>query len=251
MKKTWQVFSLLVKNLGSHLLELTLTTRLNLRKRFPVRDNVFESLNPWEIPVIVINLKKRRDRLDQVKVELGKIGFLNVFILEAIDGRVRFPQLLSGHASNLGCTLSHLEAFEGYPQNGIPVAICEDDNQFLGSRESLSCLIREFLDTNSQDVLGVSVRVRGRKIEASQNMNMVGWALAPAFYIVKPRARNHVVKALKKSAKLLKKQRRGGPFDQVWRWPQRFHLNFVVPKERVARQRESFSDIQGKYFLGT
>lgn len=251
VKKTWQVYSCSMRSLGSQLIEFTLQTRLNLRKLFPARGNVFESLNPFEIPVVVINLKKRRDRLDQVMIELEKVGFHNVLILEAIDGRASFPHLLPGHASNLGCTLSHLKAIESYFEDDIPVAICEDDNQFLGSRESISTLVREFLDSNSQDVLGLSVRVRGRKIEASEKMNMVGWALAPAFYILKPRAKNHLLKALRRSAVLLKNQKRGGPFDQVWRWPQRFHLNFVVPKERVARQRESFSDIQGKYFSGT
>ena len=75
--------------------------------------------------------------------------------------------------------------------------------------------------------------------------------MAPAFYIVKPRARKGLLSAYRKSVNLLSSRRRGGPFDQVWKSTQRYRLMFVTPTQRVARQKESHSDIQGKYFEGT
>lgn len=251
MKQVWRFLLGFSAQCGNQFVTLTLLSRVRWRRLFSSPDNSYQSVSPLELPVVVINLKKRMDRRRQVEAELERIGFVNVTFLDAVDGKATFPSLLPGHAANLGCTLSHLHAVEAHVLGGIPVAICEDDNQFLGSQDSIISLFKEFLMTPSQDALGLSVRVRGPKIGVSENLDVVGWALAPAFYVLKPRAMGPVIKALRKSAIRLGGQRRGGPFDQVWRWTQRFRVIFVVPKERVARQRESFSDIQGKHFGGT
>jgi hypothetical protein len=75
--------------------------------------------------------------------------------------------------------------------------------------------------------------------------------MAPAFYIAKPRARVALLWAYRESVRRLSRQLRKGPFDQVWQSVQRYRLMFITPVARVARQKESYSDIQDKFFAGT
>jgi hypothetical protein len=88
-------------------------------------------------------------------------------------------------------------------------------------------------------------------VKASKEFSAVGWAMAPAFYIAKPRARAALLGAYRESIRRLSRQLRNGPFDQVWKGIQRYRLVFVTPVARVARQKESHSDIQDKFFQGT
>lgn len=237
--------------IGDQILAVLLATRLILRRLLSSSRNSFPTINPASIPVCVINLKKRPDRLGEVVSNLKEAGFTDIRVCEAIDGPERYPNLVRGHAANLGCTLSHKSALWGNLGTDSPVAICEDDNQFLASPEDIHSLLRKFLDSKEFDVMGLSVRVRGRKVPAGNDLSVVSWALAPAFYVVKPRAKRALMRAYTASARRLERQRRRGPFDQVWRFTQRVSTMFVVPNDRVARQRESFSDIQGQFFSGT
>jgi hypothetical protein len=199
----------------------------------------------------VINLKKRPDRLRDVRANLKKMSFSDVRVIDAVDGPSIYPHLLRGHAANLGCTESHLQAIKDNLRAGQPVAVCEDDNEFLASKAEVHRLIADFLHSPEYDVLCVSSRVRGPKVAASKDLNVVSWSMAPAFYIAKPRARVALLGAYRESIRRLSRQIRNGPFDQVWRGTQLYQLIFVTPVERVARQKESFSDIQDKFFQGT
>lgn len=228
-----------------------LSARLWLRRRFPDAANVFLATSPADIPVFVINLQKRPDRLKDVRANLKKTGFTDIRVVEALDGPLTYPHLVRGHAANLGCTQSHLAAVAGNLRAGQPIAVCEDDNQFLASKVEVQHLIDVFLKSSEYDVLALSARVRGAKVPASQDFNAVVWAMAPAFYIVKPRARGSLLRAYEESARRLSRQLRNGPFDQVWQSIQRYRLVFITPVTRVARQKESHSDIQDKFFAGT
>lgn len=212
---------------------------------------MFSDIAAQDIPILVVNLKKRPDRLHEVQVNLDNVGFKDIRVVEAIDGPAAFPHLLRGHAANLGCTLSHEASVVQALGPGQPMAVCEDDNQFLAPGDEIRALIESFLVSPELDVLCLSARVRSSKIHINDEFNAVTWAMAPAFYVVKPRAQKHLVAAYRKSANLLSSGKRGGPFDQVWRSTQRYRLIFATPSKRVARQRESHSDIQGKFFGGT
>lgn len=250
-RRVWRVTLLRLDDLHSTFLRSLLLTRLVARRLFPKQMNTFPDILAVDVPVIVINLSKRQDRLRDVTSNLGQVGFKDVRLLKAIDGPEKYPDILRGHAANLGCTESHFAAVAANLQVGQPVAICEDDNEFLEEPDKIRELIEKFLMTPHFDVLCLSARARGPKLLVSPEFHLVSWAMAPAFYVLKPRAKKHVLSAYRTSIRRLKAQRRRGPFDQVWRTTQRFSLLFVRPIMRVARQKESYSDIQDKYFAGT
>lgn len=251
IKAVWRWALRSGKTLGDVRDRSLLRLRISFRRLRPHLSNVFDRISPTDVPVFVINLKKRPDRLQDVSADLKRVGFTDVRVIEAIDGPAHYPSLLRGHAANLGCTQSHLKAIEDNLRAGRPVAVCEDDNEFVGSPEEIQALIADFLRAPEYDVLCLSARVRGPKVSVSPEFNLVSWALAPAFYIAKPRAREPLLSAYRKSIHRLRAQRRRGPFDQVWSSIQRYRLLFVTPVQRLARQKESHSDIQGKFFAGT
>lgn len=251
VKSMWRGLLSIARVLGDQRDRILLSLRLSLRRRFPDKSNAFPGLSPADIPVFVINLKKRPDRLRDVRANLKRMGFSDVRVIEAVDGPTTYPHLVRGHAANLGCTQSHRAAIEANLRAGQPVAVCEDDNEFLAAKADVHGLVEDFLNSAEYDVLCLSARVRGPKVEASKDFNAVGWAMAPAFYISKPRARAALLGAYRESIRRLSHQLRNGPFDQVWRGIQRYQLVFVTPVARVARQKESYSDIQDKFFGGT
>ena len=251
LKRLWRRMLPGFGALEDFLLVRLLRLRMLFRKLFSNSRNVFLSLAPADVPVFVINLRKRPDRLRDVMANLTSAGFSDVRVVEAIDGPEKYPEILRGHAANLGCTESHMAAVLENLKSGHPIAVCEDDNEFLASPEKIQGLIRAFLDSPHFDVLGLSTRARGPKVPVSPDFHVVSWAMAPAFYIAKPRARRSLLSAYRISVKRLRAERRHGPFDQVWKSTQRYRLLFVRPIERVARQKESHSDIQGKFFAGT
>jgi hypothetical protein len=247
----WRGLLSIARRLSDQRDRILVSTRLSSRRLFPDGSNVFSGLSPADIPVLVINLRKRPDRLRDVRANLKKVGFSDVRVIEAVDGPATYPHLVRGHAANLGCTQSHLAAVEGNLRAGLPVAVCEDDNEFLAPKAEVQRLVEEFLNSPEYDVLCLSARVRGPKVEASKDFTAVSWAIAPAFYVVKPRAQVPLLGAYRESVRRLSRQLRNGPFDQVWRGIQRYQLVFVTPVARVARQKESHSDIQDKFFAGT
>ena len=251
VKSIWRGLLSIARRFSDQRDRVLLSLRLSSRRRFPDSSNVFSSLSPKDIPVFVINLKKRPDRLRDVRANLKKMGFSDVRVIEAVDGPITYPHLVRGHAANLGCTQSHRAAIEANLRAGQPVAVCEDDNEFLGAKADVHRLVEDFLNSPEYDVLCLSARVRGPKVEASKDFNAVSWAMAPAFYIAKPRARAALLGAYRESIRRLSHQLRNGPFDQVWQGIQRYQLVFVTPVARVARQKESHSDIQDKFFAGT
>lgn len=247
----WRAFLPVARSISDVAVWVTLSIRLALKRMFGNRSDVFPGYAPSGLRVVVINLKRREDRRAQVLENLSKIGFENVTILDAIDGPKKYPDHVRGNAANLGCTESHIMAIERHLSNGTPIAVCEDDNQFIGKSDEVLKYISSFLESPEADVLCLVARSRGPRVVVNSEFAAAGWALAPSFYVVKPNARRDLVRALTKSARKLTQQKRRGPFDQVWRWTQRFRLIFFVPQRKVGRQRDSFSDIQGQFFQGT
>jgi len=251
LRTLWRFSAKAVAPVTSYLLLLSLAWRVTLRRRAPRVQDVFPSLEPFDIPVFVVNLARRSDRRVATVANLHAVGFRDVRVVEAVDGPERHPTLAFGHAANLGCTQSHAGILVDALRSGGPIAICEDDNDFLVPGETVRNLVSEFLGSPDYDLLCLVARVRGPKYPVSQALNAVAWALAPSFYVVKPGARDPLLKAMAKSERVLLRQGRRGPFDQVWRHVQRRKLVFVTPVERIGRQRESYSDIQGAHFMGT
>jgi hypothetical protein len=251
VKSVWRGLQGIARRVSNRRDRILLSARLLLRRQFPDGSNVFSTLMPADIPVFVINLTRRSDRLRDVRANLKTMGFTDVRVIEALDGPATYPHLPRGYSANLGCTQSHRVAIDGNLRVGQPVAVCEDDNEFLAPKDEVQALIDNFLKSAEYDVLCLSARVRSRKVQASKDFNVVSWAIAPAFYIAKPRARAALLWAYGESVRRLSRQLRKGPFDQVWQSVQRYRLMFITPVARVARQKESYSDIQDKFFAGT
>lgn len=251
LRRPWRVFIGAIKPFTNLFLLVSLAVRVSLRRRFPRVSDVFPTLEPLDIAVYVVNLERRSDRRVATLENLHAVGFQDVRVVEAIDGPERHPRLAFGHAANLGCTQSHARILSDNLGSSGPIAVCEDDNDFLVSGDVIRKLVSEFLGSPDYDVLCLVARVRGPRYPVSGALDAVAWALAPSFYVVKPRARESLLKAMAHSERVLLRQGRRGPFDQVWRHVQRQKLIFVTPADRVGRQRESYSDIQGAHFLGT
>jgi len=247
----WRAFLPVARSISDLAIWLTLFIRLTLKRMFRTRSDVFPGLAPSHLHVVVINLTRREDRRALVLENLSKVGFENVTVLQAVDGPQKYPDLVRGNAANLGCAESHIMAIERHLSKGTPIAVCEDDNQFTGKSDEVMKYISSFLDSPEADVLCLVARNRGPRVAVNSEFAMAGWAVAPSFYVVKPNAKRDLVRALSKSVRKLTQQKRRGPFDQVWRWTQRFRLVFFLPQGKVGRQRESFSDIQGQFFHGT
>lgn len=83
------------------------------------------------VPIKVINLAKRPDRLEQVMSEIRSAGLTNpVEVIPAADGsRLRPPSRWPAGDGNgaYGCYLSHVRVLVDAINNGTPVWIWEDD----------------------------------------------------------------------------------------------------------------------------
>lgn len=251
LRGLWRAALPIAQKFFDGIVAAVLTSRISVRRVLGPSSQVFPRIVPTDLPVIVINLKRRKDRREQVLHNLSNLGFEDVHVLEAVDGPEKYPNHVRGNAANLGCTESHLMAIESYLSADSPIAVCEDDNEFFGEPDTILAFISSFLESPEADVLCLVARNRGPRVPLSSEFDAAGWALAPSFYVVKPNARHHLIRAFEKSMSRLSRQRRRGPFDQVWRWTQRFRLVFAIPRIKVGRQRESFSDIQGRFFDGT
>ena len=94
--------------------------------------------------ILYINLDHRTDRLEHVKQEMEKMGFINA---------ERFPAIKL-QAGNAGCTVSHIKCIELAKQrNWSQVFICEDDITFTNPNQFMDSS-KKFVDSNIQwDVL--------------------------------------------------------------------------------------------------
>ncbi len=84
--------------------------------------------------VVLINLKRRKDRLEHALRELKKIKwpFLYPELIEGIDGQLEnLPIGFTGGLGALGCSLSHIKVLEKAIQDGVEnLLILEDDIVF-------------------------------------------------------------------------------------------------------------------------
>lgn len=88
------------------------------------------SINDFFEAVVVINLKRRPDRLEKVTRELTRHN-IAASVAEARDGRMMYPNHNPKVAGQLGCMHSHLDVIEyAHDNNFSNILILEDDVQF-------------------------------------------------------------------------------------------------------------------------
>lgn len=217
------------RNYLSELLSNARQLRHNAETPAPIED----------LETTFINLDARRDRLSQVQSELKKLPFARV---------TRFAAVKESNGS-LGCAKSHIEVLKNFIQgDGELLMVCEDDVEFIGDAKQISLAIREFRDTQIIDVLCLSFRLRAPRLPVSSLISLGNGVQTTACYLVKRRAIHHLLNNFRESEKLLAggADPRIASIDITWKSLQRETLTFGVPRKRLARQRESYSDIARK-----
>jgi hypothetical protein len=233
-----------VKHLKRNLLSLSRTLdrgvlplRFFLRKRRPHPKNILcVGAKSESIPVHVINLATRPDRLRETQDEFRKMGILRW---------TRFEAVKSDNGS-LGCALSHARLLESIDGSELAVMVCEDDIEFLVSPQELDALMAEFLASPAIDVLCLAFNVGSKPHPISSRLAITANTQTTACYVVKGRAREMLTVSFFESAGLIQQGKPLGiaAVDRHWKKLQRRTLLFAVPRVRAARQRPSFSDIE-------
>jgi len=131
--------------------------------------------------------------------------------------------------------------------NGGPICVLEDDIEFLVSKSELERTVRAFLSDSRLDVLLLGYRTRSLAPRLSSGLRIITNSLTTSGYIVKPAALQSIVQSAESSVDLLSKgaSPSKGSIDVVWQKLQCRGLIFATGAVRMARQRRSFSDIEG------
>jgi hypothetical protein len=126
--------------------------------------------------------------------------------------------------------------------------VCEDDVVFDLGRQDLEEVIRDFLTNDGLDVLCLAHKTRGPTVRISRHLAISVNSATTASYLVKPRAREALLKSFDQSAKMLALgvPRRQAALDIHWQLLQRRTLVFCVPVREGAHQGSSFSDVEGR-----
>ena len=189
----------------------------------------------------VINLFDRPDRLAEITKEMKRLG-------------IPWNRIGAVKNSNgaLGCASSHLSILKraGEVEEAIGVVVvAEDDLIFEANASKITAVVADFLDNDALDVLCISHRTKGISIPVSKHLRVANEVYTTSAYIVKRRAVPNLVRAFEKSEAMLRVgiDKRLAAIDVVWHQAQLKELLFAIPRERIARQRPSYSDVANKH----
>jgi glycosyl transferase family 25 len=198
--------------------------------------NVFTFNN---LVIYYINLEHREDRNFAIINEFKKLG-LNQY--------TRFNAIMNDNGA-LGCALSHKAIVEEWKTNSSSLLmVCEDDIEFNCDREEIEELIFHFINDENLDILCLSHNHFNQSVY-SDYFNLTSDTQTTACYVVKPHMRNQLYTTFLLSTRLLEQgidSQFNPQIDMVWKLLQK-KFNFVIPKQRIAFQRESFSDIENSF----
>ena len=199
----------------------------------------------------VINLQHRKDRWEEVQNEFKK--------LDIIPHRIE--AVLNKREGYMGCLASHILALKEGKKTNLPVWICEDDVQFIQSKFKVFNLIEEFLKSDG-DILCIAHNSTNKLKDYNNLFFRTAETQVAASYIIKPtflpillqlweevydcyyKNKKHLTEHL-----FLKTDGYGKLSyccaDICWKILQPYY-KFLIPKEKYAIQRESYSDIEHK-----
>lgn len=187
--------------------------------------------------VRVINLRSRPDRLASALAEFERLGIERADRFEAISDDNRA----------LGCSISHTRCLEEMLARGWDnMLVCEDDVEFLLDRRRLDALVDAFLDDPRAEVVCLAYFVWQSR--PYNRLFLRGLSVqTAACYIVKRCVASELLETWHHGIEQL---RRGGSpalyiADRSWAAIQQGHV-FLVPIIRAARQRTSYSDLEGR-----
>jgi len=213
-----------------------------LAEEFEFEDDIFSALD-----LLVINLEERQDRLELFAQQMHTLGIGSWQRVAATDGKANFPEMPPFFAGSLGCTMSHIDALNSIRSEGSrATVICEDDAEFLLNKVELAKLITEFLANPKLDVLALYGRARGGSHAISPLLRIAVGLVGRVCYVVKPHMVPILTEEFEKGIPLLKRGKRRGKGDQMWRRLQSRRYFFATPRVTAVRNRGGFSDIEGK-----
>ena len=198
-------------------------------------------------PIVVISLPNRQDRLIAFDGEMRKLGVQHHRVVPGVPGKELYPSLPGDFSGAIGCNLAHSNAIESNDwAHEKLLMICEDDVEFQVGAEVVERLISEFVAHPLLDVLCLAGRVRGPKIPISQHLCVASGIVGQACYVVKPHMVGPLATLWRSGVSDLAKLRLRGKNDIIWKKLQEHEAFFAYPRQKVARQRASYSDIQGR-----
>ena len=200
-----------------------------------------------DLPIGVISLPNRKDRLKSFDEEMRKLGLSHHHLVPGVSGRDLYPHLPGDFSGAIGCNLAHSNALEALDWSGEELLmVCEDDVEFQVDTPVLEELISEFKSNPHLDVLCLAGRVRGSKIPISDSLFVVTGVVGQACYVVKPHMVGLLANLWRSGVRDLERLSLRGKNDIIWNRVQTSGYFFAFPRLKVARQRASFSDIQGR-----
>ena len=220
---------------------------LRWESRDSQRDTSPKTLRMSDIPVVVISLPNRHDRLDGFENEMRRLEIQHHRLVPGVPGKDLYPNLPGEFSGAIGCNLAHSNAIE--VNNWLHeelLMICEDDVEFQIDAPALEALVSEFNANPHLDVLCLAGRVRGPKIPVSENFFVVTGVVGQACYVVKPHMVEPLAALWRSGVADLAELKLKGKNDIIWHRVQKKDAFFAFPRYKVARQRASYSDIQGR-----
>jgi hypothetical protein len=212
--------------------------RLNkrIRKRIFLPESKLEAIGS---SIYYINLDSRIDRLEQLQANFDERQFPTT---------IRQSGVKKTNGA-LGCALSHVKVLEDFlsdPTREL-LLVVEDDCRFLISFSELSKLLTEFLSAQELCVLVICPSVQGLRIQFSKNLDVSNNIQTTACYAVKRYYAPTLLENFKESVTKLElgSPRNHSAIDINWKKLQQRFL-FAIPRERIAFQEPSYSDIENR-----
>lgn len=202
-------------------------------------------LNTFDI-IYFINLRHRKDRLDNILVELSKTNIETKKI-----SRIDACYLPNNGA--LGCSVSHFTAIKHFintPDNIKNCIILEDDFQFTESQIQINQMIDDFFFNNIEyDVLLLSSNTIKEKPTEYDFITKIYDAQTTSGYCLNKKFAPKLLENFKESIINLqnrKKKKSENCCDINWKKLQPSN-NWYCLKPKVGKQIMSYSDIEKKY----
>jgi GR25 family glycosyltransferase involved in LPS biosynthesis len=189
-----------------------------------------------DLHFVYINLDHRMDRRVEMENQFAQLKISNFKRLPATRNKL----------GALGCSFSHLDALKVATKMKGFTVICEDDAEFIISRNVLNELIRDFYNDSRLDVLCLGYN-SFNKVKVNSNFFITSNSQTMVCYLPKEHILNELVKIAEVSINGLAS---GGDqevyaIDQVWKQLQKKFI-FAIPIKRSVIQRPSYSDIEQK-----
>jgi GR25 family glycosyltransferase involved in LPS biosynthesis len=205
------------------------------------------------IDTYVINMKSRSDRREQVSSEISKAR-LNPELVKFIDAKY------TPRNGAIGCALSHAKALSEFlfNSNSEYGLFLEDDFEIINQEEFYAAVASIMTAADNWDVLLLASNVAAPICNTSlPNVFKVVHAQTTCAYLVKRKYAPTLVRTFFECAEYLsanylsletKTLNYLSAIDMAWK-PLQLSANFYACLPPLARQRESYSDIENKNVL--